>query len=37
MNTQLEATSQQEAIDALNEVDKRVRRGQIFEVQREAA
>lgn len=34
---QLEATSQQEAIDALNEVDKRVRRGQIFEVQREAA
>lgn len=32
---QLEATSQQEALDALNEVDKRVRRGQIFEVQRE--
>ena len=34
---QLEATSQQEAIDALNEVDKRVRRGQIFEVQLQGA
>lgn len=32
---QLEATSQQEAMDALDEVDKRVRRGQIFEVQPE--
>lgn len=30
---QLEATSQQEAMDALNEVDRRVRRGQVFEVQ----
>lgn len=30
---QLEATSQQEAMDALDEVYKRVRRGQIFEVQ----
>lgn len=27
---QLEATSQQEAMDALDEVDKRVRRGIIF-------
>lgn len=30
---QLEATSQQEAMDALDEVDKRVRRGQVFEIQ----
>ena len=34
---QLEIVSQQEAIDALNEVQKRIRRGQIFEVQREGA
>ena len=34
---QLEATSQQEAMDALDEVDRRVRRGQIFEVVQEAA
>ena len=33
---QLEATSQQEAMDALDEVDKRVRRGQIFEIQEAA-
>lgn len=30
---QLELASQQEAMDALDEVDRRVRRGQIFEVQ----
>ena len=36
--SQLEVVSQQEAMDALEEVDRRVRRGQIFEtVQEEAA
>lgn len=30
---QLDVASQQEAMDALDEVDKRVRRGQVFEVQ----
>ena len=35
-DAQLEATSQQEAMDALDEVDKRVRRGQIFEIQEAA-
>lgn len=34
---QLEACSQQEAMDALEEVDRRVRRGQIFEIQEQAA
>jgi len=34
---QLEACSQQEAMDALDEVDKRVRRGQVFEIQEQAA
>jgi hypothetical protein len=34
---QLEATSQQEAMDALDEVDKRVRRGIIFETEEIAA
>jgi hypothetical protein len=34
---QLEACSQQEAMDALDEVDRRVRRGQIFEIQEQAA
>ena len=34
---QLEACAQQEAMDALNEVDKRVRRGQIFEIEQEKA
>lgn len=34
---QLEIASQQEAMDALDEVDKRVRRGQIFEVVQEKA
>ena len=34
---QLEACSQQEAMDALDEVDRRFRRGQIFEIQEKAA
>ena len=34
--SQLEIVSQQEAMDALNEVDKRVRRGLIFEIQEAA-
>ena len=34
---QLEVASQQEAMDALDEVDRRVRRGQIFETQEAAA
>lgn len=34
---QLDACSQQEAMDALDEVDRRVRRGQIFEIQEQAA
>ena len=36
-DAQLDTTSQQEAMDALNEVDKRVRRGQIFEIEQEKA